>query len=168
MVLDSGASINMSSTLSLFASISYFNDVSPRNVILGDGTITLPILGFGSIDITINNYRIILDNILYIPNLNHNLFSIKEHIRFPQCSFYYADNKATLSYKNIDFISSIDQEITLVYYKILNQCNYTVMNLSNGIYNKLVNVSSNNKEVLNSGVSHSNQQQINENAAIFR
>ena len=80
MVFDSGTSRHMSGILSLFIIISYFNDNSPRHVILGDGTTTLPILGFGSIDITINNYRIILDNVLYIPKLNDTLFSIKEHV----------------------------------------------------------------------------------------
>ena len=123
MVLDSGASRHVSGILSLFTIISYFNDNSPRIVILGDGTSTLPILGFGSIDVTINNYRIILDNVLYIPKLNDTVFSIKEHVRFSQCSFYCAHNKATLSFKDIDFISSINQEITLVYYKTLNNVN---------------------------------------------
>ena len=114
MDLDSGASRHMSGILFLFTTISYSNDNSPRNVILGDETSTLPILGFGPINITINNYRIILDNVLYFQKLNDTLFFIKEHVRFPQCSFYYADNKATLSFKGIDFISSINQEITLV------------------------------------------------------
>ena len=150
MVLHSGASRHMSGILSLFTTISYFNDNSPRNVILGDGTSTLPMLGFGSIDITINNYRIILDNVLYIPKLNDTLFSIKEHVRFPQCSFYCVDNKATLSFKDIDFILSINQEITLVYYKTLEQCKYDVINPSNIIYNKLVEESSDNIKVTKS------------------
>ena len=84
MDLDSGASRHMSGILFLSTTISYSNDNSPRNVILGDGTSTLPILGFGSINITINNYRIILDNVLYFQKLNDTLFFIKEHVRFPQ------------------------------------------------------------------------------------
>ena len=108
MILDSGASRHMSGILSLFTTLSYFNDDSPRNVILGNGTATLPMLGFGSIDIPINNYRIILYNVLYIPKLNDTLFSIKEHVRFPQCFFYCAVNKAILSFKDVDFILSIN------------------------------------------------------------
>ena len=45
MILDSGASRHMPGILSLFTTISYFNDDSPRNIILGDSTSTLPILG---------------------------------------------------------------------------------------------------------------------------
>ena len=56
----------------------------------------------------------------------------------------------TLSFKDIDFISSINEEITLVYYKTLEQCTYDVIDPSNVAYNKLVQLSSDNKETINS------------------
>ena len=79
MVLESESARHMSGILSFFTSISYFKIILQAILsYLGDGTSTVPILGFDSIDININNYRIILDNVLYFPNLNDTLFSINE------------------------------------------------------------------------------------------
>ena len=66
----------------------------------------------------------------------------------------------TTLFKDNDFIPSINQEIILVYYKYLEQCTYDVINPYNVIYNKLVQESSDNKEVSNSKDSKYIQQNI--------
>ena len=51
-----------------------------------------PILGYGTIQITIHNYVLELDDVFYVPSLVNSLFSIKQHIRNLMCTFHWEYN----------------------------------------------------------------------------
>ena len=50
---------------------------------LRDGATIVHVMDIDNMDVTISNYRIILINILYVPDLKEILFSIKQHIHHP-------------------------------------------------------------------------------------
>ena len=61
---------------------------------LGDGKSMLPVLGIGQIDfLTDSDERIILENVLYVPELKDTLFSIRDHLRFQGCNLVGKDGK---------------------------------------------------------------------------
>ena len=68
---------------SLFTEIFDWNPIndSHRNVKLANGQ-KVPIAGVGHIDFMMENTRIIIPDVLYVPQLQSNLFSVQKHIEF--------------------------------------------------------------------------------------
>eukprot|EP00957_Ditylum_brightwellii_P064014 4855698-Ditylum_brightwellii.AAC.1 len=79
MVIDSGATVHMFNTNTVFANLSVPKQKSI--VLLGDGVTSLPVKGIGTATICVNNKPITLPNFLCVPDLKVNLYSILEHAR---------------------------------------------------------------------------------------
>ena len=70
-----------------------------QDVFMADGTSSIPIKGMDTIKIDLSNDSVIeLHNVLYVPDLNTSLFSVKEHMRYTGCYFHAENNTATITF----------------------------------------------------------------------
>ena len=82
-----------------------------KTVKLGDGTSQCAILGVGTIQITTNNKTIKLHNVLYVPDLDVSLFSVKTHMTIQGCFEHCENNTCTLAFPTFTFDAITNNEI---------------------------------------------------------
>eukprot|EP00957_Ditylum_brightwellii_P196463 14969392-Ditylum_brightwellii.AAC.1 len=88
-VLNSGANEHMCNKKEYFTTLQQ----SPVDyVTLGDGKTRLPCKGIGTVQILIDKYVLQLINVLFVPDLDCSLYSIKRHMCLPGCSQHADDN----------------------------------------------------------------------------
>lgn len=89
----------MVSDRSIFITLSPLLSSSHSFVTLADGTSKVPIQGIGTIRVCINHSFVIeIHNVLFVPLLQHNLFSIRDHISYHNYSIHGANNRVTLGF----------------------------------------------------------------------
>jgi deoxyuridine 5'-triphosphate nucleotidohydrolase len=111
-VVDSGATHTMTSALSLFESITYYdiNDSQPT-VTLGDESTHLRIKGYGLMSYSLGGYKIRSQG-LYIPDLGDTtLLSVKQHMRYNGNYFHAESNNAMLAFPSFTIPLSTINEI---------------------------------------------------------
>lgn len=86
-----------------------------QHVIQKDGKSKSPIRDIGTIKIRINNKDQMLRKVLYVPGLNTNLFSVKQHSKSPGTYFHTENGSATLAFPNDCHTVPISDEITVQY-----------------------------------------------------
>ena len=102
----------------MFSDKSFFFDIFPwhknhpiQNVTMADGQSSLPIKGIGTIRWLINNkHPIEFHNVLYIPSLSTNLFSVKAFMHYQGCYFHTEGKTCTLAFPSFTTDGYIDQE----------------------------------------------------------
>eukprot|EP00957_Ditylum_brightwellii_P182324 13890087-Ditylum_brightwellii.AAC.1 len=93
-VLDSGSNDHMCNKKEYFTTLQQ----SPVDYFtLGDRKTRLPCKGVGTVQIQISKYVLRLINILFVPDLDCSLYSIKRHMRLPGYS-QHADDDYTLAF----------------------------------------------------------------------
>ncbi len=110
-VVDSGANKHMCNAKSLFTTFQTVTS-SSSYVKLGDGKHTCPIRGLGTIQYFVNNNVIRLHDVLYVPDLDVSLYSIKQHMKIQGCYEHSENNICTLAYPTFSFDATTDNEIT--------------------------------------------------------
>ena len=80
-------------------------------VLLGDGTTKIPIVGIGTIEITVKGNKLRLHDVLYCPTLNVSLFSTKLHMKYVGCYELSKENICTLAFPTFTFDAINDNEI---------------------------------------------------------
>jgi len=80
VIADSGANYHM------FKEPEFFESITPAkgNVILGDGTTCLPIIGVGTVKCFFGPKLVRIKNVRYIPSLSESIYSLFQHIQQPQ------------------------------------------------------------------------------------
>ena len=78
-ILDSVEKKHMYGILKMFTVIKYFTKNYKGIVILGDGVTKLKVHGVVTITVEIQNKIIELHDVLYVPDISNNLYSIIEH-----------------------------------------------------------------------------------------
>jgi hypothetical protein len=113
-VCDSGASHTMSSSLSLFDSITYFEDPHRRpTAMMGDDSTVLPIHGYGYLNFTVHGHRIRLFS-YFVPALGTTLISIKQHMRNKGCYFHAEAQQTLLAFPTFTISPRVAEEIDLL------------------------------------------------------
>jgi len=112
-VIDSGAYPHMCNTLAGFSQFSERLLPGMKDVVLADGLTTAPIKGIGSMEFYIDKNMYRLHNVIYVPQLSHSLFSIKEHCKWKGCYFHTENNIATLAFPSFTKSVPIQDEIYL-------------------------------------------------------
>ena len=109
-IVDSGATEHMCNSKNLFISFTPTSD-KQASVTLGDGSTKSPIEGKGTIAYTTQGHLIHLHDVLYVPNLNVNLYSVKQHMKVQGCSEHSEANICTIAYPNFTIQASTAHEI---------------------------------------------------------
>ena len=113
-VLDSGATHNMSSDLSLFETLSKYGEKDLKEeqpcVLMGDDTTTVPIVGYGIIKFSLCNKTVRMP-CLYVPSLGTTLLSMKQHMQNKGCYFHAEAGKTVLAFPTFLIHPSVDKEI---------------------------------------------------------
>jgi hypothetical protein len=52
-------------------------------VLLGDGKISLPIQGIGTVQCRVGDHQLVIPNVRYIPTLGESIYSLFQHIKSP-------------------------------------------------------------------------------------
>ena len=113
-VLDSGAFPHMSNNRFLFETFfPWPAEARVQHVLIADRDSKAKIDGIGTIVISINNFTVRLQNVLYVPSLSTNLFSIKEHVQYDKCSMHIENNKFYLSFPSYTMKKRTGAELTL-------------------------------------------------------
>ena len=115
-VVDSGASEHMCNNKHLFISMQN-RDPTKYFVRLGDGKQTCPIHGVGTIQYEIKHNIIVLHGVLYVPDLDVSLYSIKLHMKFQGCYEHSENNKCTIAYPTFSIDAITKNEITFAVQK---------------------------------------------------
>ena len=107
-VIDSEATHHMVFDASLLHEIFPWNPPSDaqRFVHLANGQ-QVPIEGYCHISIRVEEYPILVPNVLYVPHLTNNLFSVPEHCTFQGCTQLAMDNSMILTYPTFCLKSSL-------------------------------------------------------------
>ena len=100
-IVDSGATHHMTNSANQFAYLHQWGAVDPKHchIHLADGSL-FTIQGHGAIDITLGSTRIRLTDVLYVPDLKQNLFSIPQHTAYQGCALLAFDTSVLLSFPN--------------------------------------------------------------------
>ena len=112
-IVDSGATDHMCNNKSLFINFTPINNPNSA-VTLGDGNTTSPIKGKGTIAYEVQKNIIHLHDVLYVPSLNVNLYSVKQHMKVQGCSEHSEANKCTLAYPTFTITATTSHEIEFV------------------------------------------------------
>ena len=112
-IVDSGATDHMCNSKELFTSLTAIDD-DTNAVTLGDGTTTSPIKGKGTIAYQVQHHIVHLHNVLYVPNLNVSLYSIKQHMKVQGCSEHSEANTCTIAYPTFTIKASTKHEIEFI------------------------------------------------------
>ncbi len=116
VVIDSGATVDMSPHKELFSSITYINVKEPESptVMMGDESTEIQIHGYGPMVYNIHG-KVIRRMGLYIPGLGDtSLISVKQHIKKQGCYFHAEDNQAQLAFPNFIVYPKVDKEIEVL------------------------------------------------------
>jgi len=119
-VIDSGAYPHMCNTLACFSQFSERLLPGMKNVVLADGVTTAPIKGIGSMEFWVDKHMYRLHNVIYVPQLSHSLFSIKEHCKWKGCYFHAENNMATIAFPTFTTSVQIKEEIYLAVTPIIH------------------------------------------------
>lgn len=101
----------------MFNSPKYFIQLHPwthktKHVTLADGVTHSPIQGTGISSFLIDNKHCVeFHNVIYVPNLSSNLFSIKEFIRYQGTYLHAVNNTFTLAFPSFITDAIIGDEI---------------------------------------------------------
>ena len=108
-VVDSGATHHMIYDESLLEKVYNWNpsNVKQKYVHLANGQ-KLEIKGYCHMDIIVDGYRIRIPDVLLVPQLTSNLFSVPQHIAFQGCATLAIENSVIITFP--DFC--IDTEVT--------------------------------------------------------
>ena len=120
-VIDSGAYPHMCNTMAAFSEFSERLLPGMKDVVLADGTTTAPIKGIGSMEFWIDKHMYRLHNVIYVPQLSHSLFSIKEHCKWKGCYFHAENNVATIAFPKFITSIKIKEEIYLQVKPIIHE-----------------------------------------------
>ena len=111
IVVDSGATEHMCCDRDLFTEMTEYLVNQNRRVKLGDGIHTCSILGKGTIQLKVNNKIIKLHDVLYVPDLEVSLFSVKTHMRHQGCYEHSQNNTCTLAFPSFTFDALTNNDI---------------------------------------------------------
>jgi len=69
----------------MFKEQEFFSSLTPSNgsVLLGDGKTRLQIEGVGTVQCWIDNHKISIENVRYVPTLGESIYSLLTHIKHP-------------------------------------------------------------------------------------
>ena len=111
-VVDSGATEHMCSIREMFSTIRTPTPSDPTFVKLGDGATKCAVMGIGTIQLMVQTKVIRLHDVLYVPDIEDSLFSIKTHMRFQGCYEHSENNQCTIAFPTftIDAITNNDIE----------------------------------------------------------
>ena len=110
-VIDSGATDHMCNSRSLFTDLKDCSQ-SSRVVTLGDGKRQCPILGIGTIEFMTSSKFIRLHDVLYVPNLDVSLYSVKLHMTVQGCFEHSENNHCTVAFPHFSIDANVNKEIT--------------------------------------------------------
>ena len=101
----------MVNTRHLFYTLRSYTGPHPH-VTLGDGATTCAIKGIGSVEFCTHlGHKIRLHNVLYVPNLNVSLFSIKQHMKYKGCYEHSSHNQCTIAFPSTTITADTNDEI---------------------------------------------------------
>ena len=114
MVIDSGASAHMSSSLNLFESVTFFDKRKQPTVIMGDDKTQIPISGHGFMNLRLHGKHIRIHG-LYIPGMGAtSLFSVKQYIKHQGCYFHAEAKCSELAFPTFTCSPRIADEIDII------------------------------------------------------
>ena len=142
MILDICAIRNMTRNKKMFTSLS---TIKNKNVILGDGITTLPVLEVVTINIKFNNHNTIIPDVLFIPSLKDVLYSVIEHIQNKDYYLLIVNNTYTLGSPNFDIKAIVDDE---VYVNITPSSNIPSSHLLIDTFNNIAKNKTCNKNIV--------------------
>jgi len=96
-VVDSSSKHTICFRKDQFIDLTLFSKSETPYVKLADNSKSLPIRGYGTVDILLNNHRIHL-SALFVPDMKTMLISVSQHIQYQGCTFYAANNTAFLTF----------------------------------------------------------------------
>ena len=113
-ITDSGATHNMNPHREMFDIIHPLHDKYGRSakVILGDGTTTRPVLGWGYAKYKLNGIPIRKKE-LYVPSIGTHLTSVQQHCKYQGCYFHAENGKALLAFPDNVLRIDCKDELTL-------------------------------------------------------
>ncbi len=94
-IVDSGATHHMWNDPSAF--ISFYPEENGGYVRIANNQ-KIPIVGYGTIRVKLDNYVIELEDVFYVPSLRDSLFSVRQHRRCDRCSFICDNNGCHLHF----------------------------------------------------------------------
>ena len=104
----------------MFQNKSYFTELFPwyntkqTHVTLADGSSTAIMDGIGTIRFTINNkFPVEFHNVLFVPSLSSNLFSVKEFLRYKGTLLLAENTNFILAFPSFITDTTISNEITI-------------------------------------------------------
>ena len=110
-VVDSGANRHMCNNKDLFFNITSYNGPNPY-VTLGNGKTKCPIKGIGSIEFEITSgQKLRFHNVIFVPDLDVSLFSIKQHMQYEGCYEHSQNNKCYIAFPNMIIKAQNNNEI---------------------------------------------------------
>jgi hypothetical protein len=113
-VCDSGASHTMTSHVSLFSNITYFDAASPRpHALMGDDSTKLTITGYGYISVLIHGHRLHLFS-YFVTGLGATLLSVKQYMRTQGCYFHAEAKNTILAYPTFLLYPRVAAKIDLL------------------------------------------------------
>ena len=138
MILDICAIRNMTRNKKMFTSLS---TIKNKNVILGDGITTLPVLEVVTINIKFNNHNTIIPNVLFIPSLKDVLYSVIEHIQNKDYNLLIINNTYTLGSPNFDIKAIVDDKVfvNITHSSIIPSSHLLIDTFNNIAKNKISN-----------------------------
>ena len=101
----------MCNFIELFINISPYAGPNPF-VTLGDGKTKLPIKGIGTIEFeTITGNKLRFHHVIYVPDLDVPLFSIKQHMRYVGCYEHSQNNTCYIAFPSTIIKAQNNNEI---------------------------------------------------------
>ena len=101
----------MPGILNLLTAIKYPPKKYKGIFILGDSVIKLKVHGIGTIVVEL--FLIELHDVLYVPDISNNLYSIIEHGRQPDCLFVIKNGATIVWFTTFTLLDKTNKEITL-------------------------------------------------------
>ena len=112
-VVDSGSKHTICFRKDQFIHLTLFTKSETPYVKVADDSKSLPIRGFGTVDILLNNHRVQL-SALFVPDMKTMLISVSQHIQYQGCTFYAANNTAFLTFPSFYTEISNETELTVL------------------------------------------------------
>ena len=111
-IVYSGATHHMWNDSNAF--ISFHKEESGGYVCIANNQ-KIPLVGYGSIWIKLDNYTIQLDDVFYVPSLRDSLFSVRQHQRCPSCSFLCDNTGCYLTFPHFSIPVNDTEEMIIPY-----------------------------------------------------
>ena len=112
-IIDSGAFPMMFNHKSYFTEIFPWSHPKYSHVTLADGSSKAQIQGIGTTKFLINNkFSVEFHNVLYVPSLSSNLFSVKEFLRYKGTLLLAENSTMIIAFPSFITEAHIDDEIT--------------------------------------------------------